>query len=61
MREQESVKALALFWGYVGMDGRWYPNDALKMTADEQAESNRKNGLLCEHYFVPHSCPRCNK
>lgn len=34
-----------VLWGYVDCDGRWFPNPALVMTADEQWAENVENGL----------------
>lgn len=36
---------LRVLWGYIDCDGRWFPNPALVMTADEQWAENVKNGL----------------
>ena len=41
--------------------GKWYKNNFLTMSEDEQHRINLQNGYSCEHKHNLNNCPYCKK
>jgi len=47
--------------GTFDLRGKWTPSRVMKTPQGDQRRYMREIGHICEHDYMPRSCPKCTK